>query len=62
VCDIVKDYVNGIRDEKELNLVDPDTKLLSEWATFFGATYEIENTSELDEAYVLKIPNKCIVR
>lgn len=62
VCDIVKDYVNGIRHEKELNLVDPDTKLLSEWATFFGATYEIENTSELDEAYVLKIPNKCIVR
>jgi len=52
VCKIVKSFVDGERSEKFYNLVYPGKKLLlSEWATKFGATYEIENTENLGESY-----------
>lgn len=41
VKDVVTKYVDGELDEKEINIVDPHTRLLSEWAVFFGATYEV---------------------
>ena len=41
VKDVVAKYVDGELDEKEINIVDPHTRLLSEWAVFFGATYEV---------------------
>src|SRR5210317_19551 len=52
---IVTLYVNDVLCEKDINIVDPHTRLLSEWAVLFGATYEIEDTSALDEPYILKI-------
>jgi len=42
VREIVKKYVHDELHEKEVNIVDPRTRLLSEWAVFFGATYEIQ--------------------
>ena len=49
---IVGEYVNGIRDEKECNLVYPEKLLLSQWAEKFGATWEVKDTSELGENYI----------
>ena len=49
---VVYDYINGKRDSKECNLVYDEKLLLSEWATTFGATYEIINTSTLGEPYI----------
>jgi hypothetical protein len=48
--------------KKDINIVDPHTRLLSEWAVFFGATYEIEDTSALDEPYILKIKTDSNIR
>jgi len=63
VCKIVQQYVTSKKSlVKYCNLVYSNKMLLSEWAEFFGATYEIRNTDKLDEAYVLKIPTKCIIR
>ena len=49
---VVCDYVHGIRDDKMCDLVYKEKKLLSEWATYFGATYEIVDKSGLDQSYV----------
>lgn len=54
VKDVVWNYVHSRIYDKEINIIDPRTRLLSEWAGFFGATYEIEEDG-LDEPYVLKI-------
>lgn len=44
VKEIVMMYVNDELYEKDINIVDPHTRLLSEWAVFFGATYEIQES------------------
>jgi len=62
VKEAVTKYVNEELDAKEMNIVDPCTRLLSEWAVFFGATYEIEDTSGFDEPYILKIKKDSSVR
>ena len=49
---VVHQYIDGLRDDKEVNLVYPEVRLLSQWAEIFGATYEIKNTSELGESYI----------
>ena len=49
---VVCEYIDGIRTEKECDLVYPEKKRLSQWATDFGATYEITDMSELGESYV----------
>ena len=54
---IVQEYVYSKWEmPKVCNLVYEEKLLLSEWAKFFGATCEIQNTDELGEAYILKIP------
>ena len=45
-------YINGDRTDKECDLVYREKKRLSQWATEFGATYEITDMSELGESYV----------
>jgi len=62
VKEAVTKYVNEELDAKEMNIVDPCTRLLSEWAVFFGATYEIKDTSGFDEPYILKIKKDSSVR
>jgi hypothetical protein len=50
---IVHEYVTSKKKlVKYSDLVYPKKMLLSEWANFFGATYEIQDTSELGESYV----------
>tara|TARA_B100001996_G_scaffold187858_1_gene143758 strand:- start:3437 stop:3727 length:291 start_codon:yes stop_codon:yes gene_type:complete len=49
---VVDQYISGKRVDKEVDLVYPEVKLLSQWAGFFGATYEIEDSSEFGESYV----------
>jgi len=50
---IVHEYVTSKKKlVKYSDLVYPKKMLLSEWADFFGATYEIQDTSELGESYV----------
>jgi hypothetical protein len=44
VKEIVKKYVNEELHEKDINIVDSQTRLLSEWAVFFGATYEVQES------------------
>ena len=51
VIQIVRDYVQGKRHDKEYNLVYPEKRLLSQWAERFGATWEIKNNEGLDEGY-----------
>lgn len=51
VKDVVQQYLEGSRVDKEYNLVYPEKLLLSQWAERFGATYEIEDTSCLCESY-----------
>ena len=51
VIQIVRDYVQGKRHDKEYNLVYPEKRLLSQWAERFGATWEIKNSEGLDEGY-----------
>ena len=41
---VVMKYVCDEVHDKEMNIVDPCTRLLSEWAVFFGATYEIKES------------------
>ena len=48
---VVDQYINGLRDDKEIDLVYEKAQLLSEWAKYFNATYEIKDTSELGESY-----------
>ena len=50
--DVIIKYINNELNNKIINLVYEEKKLLSEWATYFGATYEIIDTSELDVPYV----------
>ena len=56
VREIVQQYVTSRKKlVKYCNLVErPKSRkmLLSEWAQFFGATYEIRDTSSLDEPYI----------
>lgn len=53
VREIVHEYVTSKKKlVKYCDLVYPKKMLLSEWAEFFGATCEIQDTSELGEAYV----------
>lgn len=49
---VVCEYIDGTRTEKECDLVYPEKKLLSQWATDFGATYEISDMTELGESYI----------
>ena len=49
---VVCQYISGDRIEKMCNLVYEEKKLLSQWATYFGASYEITDTSEMGETYV----------
>lgn len=49
---VIHQYIDGLRDDKEVDLVYPEVRLLSQWAEIFGATYEIKNTSELGESYI----------
>jgi len=53
---IVWEYVRveNTRKDKECDLVYPEKLLLSQWAEKFGATWEIEDTSELGESYIKK--------
>jgi nucleoside-diphosphate-sugar epimerase len=53
---IVWEYVRveNTRNDKECDLVYPEKLLLSQWAEKFGATWEIEDTSELGESYIKK--------
>ena len=49
---IVHEFVNGKKSlVKFCDLVYPKKMLLSEWADFFGATYEIKNY-ELGKSYI----------
>ena len=53
VCEIVQQYVTSNKKLiKYCDLVNSKKRLLSEWAIFFGATYEVRDTFELDEPYV----------
>jgi nucleoside-diphosphate-sugar epimerase len=56
VREVVQHYVTSKKKlVKYCNLVEhPKSRkmLLSEWAQFFGATYEIRDTSSLDEPYI----------
>lgn len=52
VMNVVDEYVSGNRCDKEIDLVYPVTKKLSEWAIEFGATYEIKDKSGLDVPYI----------
>jgi dTDP-4-dehydrorhamnose reductase len=57
VCEIVHEYVTGGKKlVKYCNIVYPKKMLLSEWATFFGATFEIQDTSSLDDPYISSTP------
>ena len=49
---IVDQYINETRNDKELDLVYPEVRLLSQWAKIFGATHEIKDTTELGEPYI----------
>jgi len=52
---IVREYVSCKWEmPKVCNLVYPEKLLLSQWAEKFGATWEIEDTSELGESYIKK--------
>jgi dTDP-4-dehydrorhamnose reductase len=52
---IVQEYVYSKWEmPKCCNLVYPEKKLLSEWATFFGASWEIRDISKLGESYIFK--------
>ena len=52
---IVQEYVScKLEMPKVCNLVYPEKLLLSQWAEKFGATWEIEDTSELGESYIKK--------
>ena len=52
---IVNEYVSCKWEmPKDCNLVYPEKLLLSQWAEKFGATWEIEDTSELGESYIKK--------
>jgi len=53
VREIVHEYVTSKKKlVKYCDLVYPKKMLLSEWAEFFGATWEIQDTSELGESYI----------
>ncbi len=55
VKEIVQDHVfTKLPMSKYCDLVYPDVKLLSEWAEFFGATWDVTDTSSLGESYVSK--------
>ena len=59
VCDVkrvVHEYVEGSRDDKECNLVYPEKMLLSQWATWFGATFEITQPHTMGENYCCSSP------
>lgn len=61
VCDVkrvVHEYVEGSRDDKECNLVYPEKMLLSQWATWFGATFEITQPHTMGENYCCSSPTR----
>lgn len=41
VKQVVCDYIEGRNSRKNLNLIYPEKRLLSQWAEFFGATFKI---------------------
>ena len=41
VKQVVRDYIEGRNSQKNVNLIYPEKRLLSQWAEFFGATSEI---------------------
>jgi len=51
VKEVVHRYVTGEKNDKFHNFSSPIARKLSDWAEFFGATYTIEDTSELGESY-----------
>lgn len=60
VREVVQEYVTSKKKlVKYCNLVTNEKPtLLSEWADFFGATYEIKDTSQLDKSYCFINPYK----
>ena len=57
VKEIVQQYVTSKKKlVKYCDLVYKKKMLLSEWAQFFGATYEIRDTSGLGEPYISSTP------
>lgn len=55
---VVHEYVEGSRDDKECNLVYPEKMLLSQWATWFGATFEITQPHTMGENYCCSSPTR----
>ena len=60
VREVVQEYVTSKKKlVKYCNLMTNEKPtLLSEWANFFGATYEIKDTSQLDKSYCFINPYK----
>ena len=61
VMDVIDDYVGDNRHDKEIDLVYPKAKKLSEWAVEFGATYEIKDESGLDVPYISNGPRDTFI-
>ena len=59
---VVHEYVEGSRDDKEYNLVYPEKMLLSQWATRFGATFEITQPHTMGENYCCSSPTRSEMR
>ena len=51
VKSVVIQYIHGDIQEKYYNFGCSEKRLLSQWAEYFGATWEVRNTSELEEPY-----------
>lgn len=49
---IVDDYVSEKRCEKSYDLVYPEKLLLSQWAEKFGATWKVNDITEIGESYI----------
>ncbi len=52
VCEVVRKCIYGEITEKEINISGKATRLLSEWAVIFGATYEIIDKDTLEDSYI----------
>ena len=59
VMKVVYEYTIGHRTAKVCNLVYKERLKLSDWAKFFGATYDIIDKTELGESYACKDDFRC---
>tara|TARA_R100000908_G_C3754550_1_gene148844 strand:- start:3687 stop:4397 length:711 start_codon:yes stop_codon:yes gene_type:complete len=59
VMKVVYEYTIGHRTAKVCNLVYRERLKLSDWAKFFGATYDIIDKTELGESYACKDDFRC---